>query len=89
MAIAQQLGYYLTLYVTSHPFGNAYSYVSITTANGYKATKLASSAQGSVITFYIPQNEGSTVDVSYYLLGADNCEYYVTGSDMTVSLPSS
>ena len=88
MAIAQQSGYYLTVYVTSHPFGNAYSYVSITTANGYKATKLAYNSQGSVVTFYIPQNEGSTFEVcvSYYLLEADNCEYYgVTGSDMTVS----
>ncbi|MFY9798195.1 MAG: hypothetical protein WAK17_21575 [Candidatus Nitrosopolaris sp.] len=54
LAIAQQSGYYLTVYVTSHPFGNAYSYVSITTANGYKATKLAYGAQGSVVTFYIP-----------------------------------
>jgi hypothetical protein len=36
--------YYLTVYVTSNPFGNAYSYVSITTANGYKDAKVESSS---------------------------------------------
>jgi hypothetical protein len=88
LAIAQQSGYNLTVYVTSHPFGNAYSYVSITTENGYKDTKFAYSDQGSVATFYIPPNEGSTVEVciSYYLLGVDNCQSYgVTGSDITVN----
>ncbi len=87
LAIAQESGYYLTVYVTSHPFGNAYSHVSITTTNGHTDAKLAYSDQGSMTSFYIPEDEGSTVKVcvSYYTFGAENCKYYsVTGYDMTV-----
>jgi hypothetical protein len=87
LALAQESGYHLIVYATSHPFGNAYSHVSITTANGYTDTKLAYSDRGSMTSFYIPDNEGSTVKVcvSYYTFGAQNCKYYsVTGYDMTV-----
>lgn len=87
-AMAQSSGYNLTVYVTTHPFGNAYSYVSITTQNGYKNTALAYSSQGSAVTFYIPPNQGSSVEVciSYYFIGSENCLVYgANGSDMIVN----
>jgi hypothetical protein len=89
LAIAQESGYNLTVFVSGHPFGKASVYVSVKTENGYGKTVRVSTAGGSTATFFIPPNQGSTVRVcvSAGILSSDNCQMYAaTGGDFSVSM---
>jgi hypothetical protein len=84
-----QSGYSLTVNVPYHPFGHAWVYIWMKTANGYEDSRRVGTAGGTSWTFNVPPNQGHTVEacVSASLLSSNNCQrFIVSGHDMEVSL---
>jgi hypothetical protein len=97
MASAQQDGYHLTVYISSHRFGVDNVNVRVITSNGFdQSAHVATNSPSPGVTFSIPPNEEDTVRVCVAdeivgsLLGSGNCQdYSVTGQDMSVTQDAS
>ena len=79
--------------MSSHSFGVDAVSVRVQTSNGYdQSHSVATNSPHPGVTFYIPPNEGDTIQVCVAdeivgkILGGGNCQKYsVTGSDMAVT----